>query len=233
MEAHGALNIDWGPGGSGGMQAGCGHRVAIMSDQTTGFLSNTGLAVVPDSNPATSVGPLVFSGAYCAANPAAPDHYNQFMTGTVWTDINNNNRYDPGEGHANVRIQPDRGRFHAVTGASGGWAIPVTSPNQTYTLALTGGGITSTITRSAAVGTDSVLINGKITPGVLPLTLTITQETNGNLLLSWAGGLPPYQVQSFNSTSGQWQNTGAPTAVRSLSVTPAGPRAFYRVTGSE
>lgn len=233
LAAHGALNIDWGAGGTGGMQAGRGHRVAIMS--SIGNLTNVGLALVPEINPLTEVGPLVFSGAYCTADTSWPAHYNRFLVGTVWRDTNNNSRYDAGEGVNNVRVQPSNGTFHAITGIAGGWAIPATAVGA-VTVTFSGGNLASNLTRTATVGADSVLLDLKVTsaPGVPPMVVTsVTRDAGGNITLQWTGGNPPYQVQrSTTLLPGSWQNTGLPVLTNSATVPASGARAFYRVTGS-
>jgi len=227
LETHGALNIDWGPGSIGGMQAGRGHRAAIMSQQTS-LLSNVGFAVVPEGNRNTAVGPLVFSGAYCSAGNTARDHYNRFLVGTVWTDTNNNTTYDPGEGLNNVLVQPDRGSFHAVTGAGGGWAIPITSAD-TYKLTLSGSTLGGTLARSATVGTESVLLDIKVTPGLPAMSISFRVEGNGNIQLSWSGGRAPYQVQRTTNLDEAWTKLGGPTSSTDISIKRDGPMNFYRV----
>ncbi|MFH2098920.1 MAG: hypothetical protein ABIJ95_05355, partial [Pseudomonadota bacterium] len=66
--AHAGFNIDWGPSDDdSGMQPGRGHRVALM-DLNTALdrgLTNAGLAVVPESDPESEVGPLVVAGNFC------------------------------------------------------------------------------------------------------------------------------------------------------------------------
>ncbi|MDB6069939.1 MAG: hypothetical protein JWL81_1110 [Verrucomicrobiales bacterium] len=233
LAAHGALNIDWGPGGTGGMQSGRGHRVAIMS--TNSALTNVGLAMVPDNNPGTEVGPFVFSGAYCGADTAFPNHYNRFLVGTVWRDNNSNGRYDAGEGLNNVRVQPGNGTFHAFTGIAGGYAIPATAVGA-VTLTISGGTLAGTITKTATVGASSVLVDVLVTttPAAQPMAVTsVVRAPNGNLTLQWTGGNAPYQVQrSTTLLQGSWQNVGNPVSTTSATVTPTGTKAFYRVTGS-
>ena len=229
--AHGSLNIDWGPGGTGGMQAGRGHRAAIMSDQAA-TLTNVGFAMVPETNPRTTIGPLVFSGAYCSAGgTAAGNFYNRFLTGTVWLDGNGNNRYDPDEGINGVTVQPDRGPFHAVTGVGGGWAIPITAPD-TYNLVFSGSTLTSPVTRTALVGTTSVLLDLPYVPAPPAMTLTILPQRNGTLLLNWSGGKAPWRLQETTSLALPWTDWGAPLSVTSLTIPPSGPRRYYRVVGS-
>ena len=147
------FNIDWG-NGTAGTQDPPGHRYAIMS--LSGNYTNAGIAVVPEAAPQTAVGPQVISGNLCEANTGFPDHYNRFIVGTVWEDTNSNDQYDPGEGLADVTVMPDKGAFFAVTGISGGYAIPITAADD-YRLTFSGGDLTGVFTRTVTVGTTSVL----------------------------------------------------------------------------
>lgn len=231
LEAHGALNIDWGPDSpndADGMQRGRGHRVGIMGNYSSP-LTNVGFALVPESNPNTEVGPLVFSGAYCEAGNE-PDHFNRFLVGTVWADANSNNLYDPGEGLNNVRVQPDSGAWHAITGVGGGWAIPANAG--TYTMTYSGAAVGSGFTRSATVATASVLVDTKYVATIPPASAFVLNATRngGALNLTWSGGTPPYQVQTSPSMAvGSWTNVGSSTNATSLTVSPTGTRIFYRV----
>ena len=150
-----AFNIDWGSG-TDGTQDPPGHRYAIMS--ISGNYTNAGIAVVTETNPGTRVGPQVITGNFCYANAGFADHYNRFIVGTVWEDTNSNNQYDPGEGLAGVTVMPDKGTYFAVTGNSGGYAIPILA-NDTYTVTFSGGDLSDTITRAVTVGSSSVLLD--------------------------------------------------------------------------
>ena len=232
LQAHGALNIDWGSGTADGVQIGRGHRAAIMSSSSS-FWSNVGFAILPDNDFNTGVGPLVFSGAYCVANARTANHHNRFLVGTVWTDANNNNRYDPGEGRDKVIVQPDAGSFHAITGVAGGWSIPITSPGN-FTLTFSGGGL-SPFTRTATVAADSVLVDTKVTSSATAtLVLKIRRALPGpGYVLEWSGGTPPYQLRSSpNLEAGSWINVGSPTSTTIATVNPTVPHLFYHVTGS-
>lgn len=176
LNAHAALNIDWGdssldtPGAcfagsfyapsaqepTDGMQKCRGHRQAIMAADNN--YTNVGFAAVAENNPVTQVGPLVTALNYCQANGSVADHYNRFIVGTVWRDTNNNRRYDPGEGFAGVRVEPSTGSFFAITAVGGGYAIPITSPGN-YQVTFSGGGIGPTHTKSVTVGATSVLLD--------------------------------------------------------------------------
>ncbi len=101
------LSISIGAADADGMQTGRGHRQAIMA--LDGDYMNVGIAMVPEENPNTGVGPLVTTGNYCGALESLPDHYNRFLVGTVWSDQNGNGLYDPGEGMSGVQVTPDQG----------------------------------------------------------------------------------------------------------------------------
>jgi hypothetical protein len=56
------------------------------------------------------------------------------------------------------------------------------------------------------------------------------QDTN--LILTWTGGLSPYQVQmTTNLASPIWQNLGSPVATNTLSLSVSNDTAFYRIIG--
>jgi hypothetical protein len=168
LNAHAALNIDWGPGDGSGMQPGRGHRLAIMGDYDA-----VGLALVPENDGGTSVGPLVFSGAYLYAAPA-PNQFPRFLVGTVWKDLDLDGRYDAGEGYEGVTVMPNLGSWYAVTSPGGGYTIPITAPGA-YQVTFSGGGIGPSQQRSANVGSDSELLDLELPapePGQLLLFAT-------------------------------------------------------------
>ncbi len=155
LHAHAGFNIDWGNGTPDGMQVGRGHRAGLMSSGT-----NVGIAMVPENNSSTSVGPLVTSIAYLNARSSAQDHFNKFLVGTVWNDDNDNGIYDSGEGLSGVTVMPDDGTYFAITGKHGGYSIPV-SADREYSLSFSGGELTAPEQRMAVVQGKSVLVAWK------------------------------------------------------------------------
>jgi hypothetical protein len=153
LNAHAAWNIDWGYG-ENGMQPGRGHRMAIMSQD--GNYTNVGLALVYENNPSTQVGLYVSTGNYCSAANLA-NHYNQFIVGTVWRDLDWDGFYDLNEGVGGVTVTPEAGTFYAITALSGGYAIPVTMPAGSYQVAFSGSGISDS--QQVTIGSLSVLLN--------------------------------------------------------------------------
>jgi hypothetical protein len=154
---HAGFNIDWGPG-TDGTQDPPGHRNAIMS--VSGNYTNVGYAVIAGLNPVTvnDVGPQVITGDLCYADTGFADHYNRFLVGTVWVDSNGNDQYDPGEGIGGVTVNPNLGTYYAVTADSGGYAIPVNAAG-TYVVTFSGSSISAPVTRTATVGSTSVLLD--------------------------------------------------------------------------
>ena len=126
LEGHAAFNVDWGSGDGTGMQPGRPHRRAIMSPGAE--LTHVGLAVVPDTDRLTQVGPFVVTGNYARADERFELHYNRFLVGTVWSDLDADGLYDEDEGIEGVRVVPDRGPWFAVTAAGGGYALPILAP---------------------------------------------------------------------------------------------------------
>jgi hypothetical protein len=84
--------------------------------------------------------------------------------------------------------------------------------------------------------TDSGSLSNTATMNILvqpgpPITATISPQGD-DLMLSWTGGIPPYQVQTATHLPGAaWQNFGGPTSGTSLLITSTNNAAFYRLLG--
>jgi predicted alpha-1,6-mannanase (GH76 family) len=111
-------------------------------------------------------------------------------------------------------------------------------------LNLTSGGNLSGNPLSADVGTNTFIIRATDSSGLAsfatmnlavlaapPLIMTANPQSEG-LLLSWLGGIAPYQVQqTTNLLAPSWQNVGSSSGANSLLVPRTNPAAFYRVYG--
>ncbi|MDB6022760.1 MAG: hypothetical protein JWQ04_2617, partial [Pedosphaera sp.] len=65
-----------------------------------------------------------------------------------------------------------------------------------------------------------------------PITASISLQ-NTNLLLSWTGGIAPYQVQTnADLTPTNWGVFAGPLSATNLVVTPTNSAAFYRIIGN-
>ncbi len=153
IHGHAGFNIDWGGNDGSGMQTGRGHRQAIM-----GNYPNVGLAAVPDSDPTTSVGPLVVTANYMWASTSYLDHFNRFLVGTVWEDLDEDGVYDPGEGIGGVVVQPEGEPYYAVSASAGGYAVPVTRSGS-IVVAFSGSGVGSACDAVVDFDLDSQLLD--------------------------------------------------------------------------
>lgn len=164
LYGHAAFNVDWGGNDGTGMQTGRGHRRAIMS--IDGEYTNVGIAAVAEQSSSTAVGPSVVTGNYARASSSAPNHYNRFLVGTVWEDLDGDGCYDPGEGLGGVEVLPSRGPWYAVTAAGGGYAVPILEPGP-IAVEFAGSGVPPH-TATAQVGSTSVLLDYELSSTPVP-----------------------------------------------------------------
>ncbi|SPE52592.1 exported hypothetical protein [Verrucomicrobia bacterium] len=68
---------------------------------------------------------------------------------------------------------------------------------------------------------------------VVPAPLLASLAFQGtNLVLSWTGGQPPYQVQTaIDLGNPSWQPISGPTTNTTLLLAPTSTAAFYRIRG--
>ena len=84
------------------------------------------------------------------------------------------------------------------------------------------------VTDLAGLSTNATVY---IQVSALPINGTLTRQ-NANLVLSWTGGVAPYQVQSTtNLASPVWQNVGGPTSGTNVILPAGNGGAFYRIQG--
>jgi hypothetical protein len=93
-------------------------------------------------------------------------------------------------------------------------------------------GLNSFVVRATDPGglSGSATLNITVTPAPSITTAVSLQGTN--LLLNWAGGIAPYQLQmTTNLASPDWQPVGYPANSTSLLVLATNDAAFYRIVG--
>lgn len=136
--AHAGFAVDWGdetpgdpaynPAFAGqGMQNPADHRRNIHD----GDFNEAGFAVLVGTN--GLVGPEVVTQKF--GDSRAP-----MITGVAYVDQDNNRFYTPGEGRGGIRVDVQGALFHAITSASGGFAVPVLG-NGTYLVTFSGEGV--------------------------------------------------------------------------------------------
>ena len=124
---HAGFQVDWGGGGTGGMQAGRGHRANIHN----GAFREIGVGVVKGSN--GSVGPQLVTQDF-GSRSAVP----AFGTGVAYYDLNGNGFYDMGEGIPGITVNVEGASQSCQTAAGGGWALPVPAAAATRTVTFSG-----------------------------------------------------------------------------------------------
>jgi len=157
VNAHAAFNIDWGYGPDG-MQNPPGHRLGLMSVDS--HYSSVGMAALAETDPRTEVGDWVITQNFATAQVDEVTHFNSFVVGTVWKDLNGNGVYDINEGLEGVTVTPNEGEYFAVTAAGGGYAFPIGTASGSITVSFSGGSVAG-FQRVANVGTgnNSVLVD--------------------------------------------------------------------------
>lgn len=106
-----------------------------------------------------------------------------FLVGVCYEDGNGNGAYDPGEGVGSVMVQTSFGAHHAVTSASGGYAIPIVPVE----------------TNSATVNLPFAVAGASWTGIVEPLeaayrTEQIAAAPPMDITVTWSGGSLPNAV---------------------------------------
>lgn len=93
-------------------------------------------------------------------------------------------------------------------------------------------GNTSFIVSATDPGGLSANATMNITVTAAPPIIPTISLQGGNLLLNWAGGISPYQVQmTTNLSNPGWENVGGTINGNSLSLMPSNAATFYRIGG--
>ncbi|HXC34478.1 MAG TPA: putative Ig domain-containing protein [Candidatus Acidoferrales bacterium] len=97
---------------------------------------------------------------------------------------------------------------------------------------------------SANVGTNTFIVSvtdqgGLSTSATMFIPVTATPPIlpqislqSGGLMISWSGGITPYQLQmTTNLANPNWQDVGSPIGGTNLLIAPSNSAAFYRIVG--
>ena len=184
-----------------------GTNSFVVSATDPGGLSNSAtMTIYVNGAPAFTSNPII--------EPSV--NAGQLFSGTIVT-----NATDP---NADILT------FAKVSGPA--WLTVATNGVLSGTAADTDVGTNSFVVRVTDPGGlfDSASMN--IVVAAIPkITMAISPQAN-NLVLSWNGGVAPYQLQvATNLLNPSWDNVGGPIATNSLSITPTNWAAFYRIYG--
>jgi hypothetical protein len=108
----------------------------------------------------------------------------------------------------------------AANGALSGTPLSPDAGNNSFVLSVAdAGGLSST-------GAVNIFVSA-----AAPIISTISPQADG-FLLSWSGGIAPYQVEAAtNLSSPDWQIFAGPISSNSFSITGTNDVMFYRVGG--
>lgn len=179
----------------------------VVSVTDTGGLSNTAtLYIYVNGAPSFTVDP--FAGPDIVAG--------QNYSGSIATNATDPN---PSDTLTFAKVSGPAWLLIGTDGSLSGEPFSADVGNNTLVVSVTDpGNLSSTATLNIEVLAPS------------PILSTITAGAT-NLLLSWSGGIAPYQVQMSTDLTSGWVNLGGTLNTNSLVVTPTNAAAFYRILG--
>ncbi|OVE74031.1 hypothetical protein BVX94_01760 [bacterium B17] len=200
--SHAAFEVDWGSGGTYGMQEPPGHRNNIHHTN----IWEVGIGVVEgtNSNGSDSVGPMLVTQNFAKHQSQTP-----YITGVVYTDSNTNQFYDEGEGMGGVTITVQNASYYAVSATAGGYSVPVSSDG-TYTVTFTGSSFTSSVSASVAnfmnVKIDYVISGSNTAGSAVVVSTNATDTTTSTNTTTSTDSTEAAQddLAVYDSTTGAW-----------------------------
>ena len=117
-DVHAGFEVDWGPGGTGGMQAGRTHR----ANNHSSVFREIGIGLVKGSRTVNgnTVGPEILTQDFGVQGNSPV-----FGTGVAYYDLDGDNFYAAGEGIAGLTVGVDGAEGFCLTARGGGWVLPV------------------------------------------------------------------------------------------------------------
>jgi hypothetical protein len=146
-QCHAGFEVDWGGGGTGGMQAGRGHRVANHNP----VFREIGIGIVLGTN--APVGPMIVTENFGKDSVAS----RYYATGVAYYDLDGDHFYDAGEGIAGLRVDGSGAGIteYCTTAAGGGWVIPMTSTGLNRTITFSGPGFSQAVPMTVPVNSNA------------------------------------------------------------------------------
>jgi hypothetical protein len=187
--------------------ANAGTNSFVVRVTDPGGLSNSAtMTIYVNGAPTFTSNPIVEPGANAG----------QTFTGTIATNATDPN----GDSLTFAKISGPAWLAVATNGVFSGTAANADAGTNTFVVRATDpGGLFDTASLNIVVTAANALS--------MAISLNAT-----NLLLSWNGGIAPYQLQvATNLASPVWNNIGGPIATNSLSITLTNEAAYYRIFG--
>jgi len=141
LHGHASFEVDWGLG-DGGVQRPPGHRDSnhdgAFREVGVGVVHGTRSRVTPPVTNLVGTNIVITPAVTNTVGPSlvtinfgSRSELPALVTGVVYYDFNTNGFYDVDEGVAGVRVENPDSRWFAVTGRSGGYAVPGVEGTQT------------------------------------------------------------------------------------------------------
>lgn len=229
---HAGFQVDWGLGGTGGMQDGRGHRVNIHNAN----FREIGIGLAYGTN--GTVGPQLLTQDF-GTQFSSPN----FGTGVVYYDMNSNNFYDPGEGVAGLTVNVSGASYYCTTAEGGGWTVPIPSNATTRTVSFTGLGMNQNA-NLVVPASQNAKTDLKLTYSPPSITSPSTASVGAvyNVQFSAIGGASSYKwnrwtttaapAENCESTAGITSSTTGTYSVRSTTVKHEGTSSFHLALGT-
>lgn len=202
---HAGFQVDWGTGGTGGMQAGRGHR----ANNHNGAFREIGVGVVLGSN--GSVGPQLVTQDF-ATRFSSPS----LGTGVAYYDLNGNDFYDIGEGISGLTVTVEGASQYCNTADGGGWVVPVPGTAATRTVTFSGLNVNQS-TPLVFPASKNAKADLKLSYTPPTITSPASAENGSELTLAFAavGGATGYQWNRWNLGTAPAENCESTTGITS------------------
>ena len=217
---HAGLVVDWGDGGTGGMQNPRGHRDAILSSS----YREIGVGVVNGTNTVNgnTVGPQLVTQDFGNRNSARP-----LGTGVAYYDLDGDNSYDAGEGISGLTVNVSGTTTYCLTADGGGWAIPIPTTATNRTVTFSGLGISQSVIMNVPSNSNAKAdLKLAYTPPVFTSPAIAPLGRNHNFSFTPIGGATGYSYTSYPL------NTAAAENCENLTNATATTSAGYSVVQS-
>jgi len=200
---HAGFQVDWGTGGTGGMQAGRGHRLAIHNS----VLREIGVGVQLGTNGA--VGPQLVTQDFGKqlSNPT-------FGTGVAYYDLNGNNFYDSTEGISGLNVNISGASQYCTTASGGGWVVPVPTTAATRTVTFSGLNVNQTTNLTFSANTNAKL-DLKLTyaPPTITSPATAAAGSSHDLTFTPVAGAATYDWNTWNLVTAAAENCNSASTI--------------------
>ena len=200
---HVGFQVDWGPGGTGGMQNPRGHRNSIHNPN----FMEIGVGTLDGTNGA--VGPQLVTQDFGT-------EFNSpvFATGVAYYDLNSNNFYDAGEGISGLAVKVNGASYYCLTAIGGGWVVPIPTTAGTRTVTFSGLGISQSTNVVVASSNKKIDLKLAYTPPKINSPAGALAGDVYSIDFSAVGGATGYKWNRWNMVSAAAENCNSLTNVK-------------------